>query len=168
MRERIAEVSLWLALLLVGIMFGAVYQRVSLIPKWGLGASGIGHELPRNDDRALDWPLLDEHHSPGGDRDAHDPDRELAFQGAPALVGFAAALFFAMLIWAAIYFVQKGVIPLMERACKGLSPAEITRLARAWISWDCFRMAGTVAALFALLKAATTPIGPKASAPEPA
>jgi hypothetical protein len=60
-----------------------------------------------------------------------------------------------MLVWTEIYFVPKGVIPLMARAGAGLSGDQITTMAKAWIFWDWFRMAGTVVAYLALLRALT-------------
>jgi glycerol-3-phosphate acyltransferase PlsY len=159
MRERTAEAALWTELLLIGIILGAtVYQRISLIPEWGgalpgsliayfkgtRAAASIGRfwicVLPPT---ALvmivtviaNWP----------------------FRARRRWIGIAAAFFFAMLIWTEVYFVPHGVIPLMVHAGAGLSPDEITRMANAWIFWDWFRLAGTIATFFTLVKAVTFP-----------
>ena len=60
-----------------------------------------------------------------------------------------------MLVWTAVYFIPKGVMPLMVHGGKGLTPEAITQMARGWIFWDWFRMAGTLAAYLCFIKAAT-------------
>jgi hypothetical protein len=50
----------------------------------------------------------------------------------PWLLG-GAILFFLMLAWTALFFIPKGVMPLMQRGGEGLTPAAITQMARAWI-----------------------------------
>jgi len=169
LRQNIGEVSLWVALLLVGIIIGAsVYQRISLIPEWGgnlpdsvgtyfqgtTNAAAIGrfweNALPPTAIMVV-LTLL-----------TNWPERS---RRKWLIVG--AIFFFAMLAWTAIYFVPSGVIPLMVRAGAGLSGDEITRRARAWIFWDWFRMAGTAAAYFSLLKALTyRPLHPHTLAAE--
>ena len=62
---------------------------------------------------------------------------------------------FLMLVWTAVYFIPKGVIPLMQRGGVGLTPEAITQMGRAWIFWDWFRMAGTLGSYLCLIKAAT-------------
>ena len=157
LRQKIGEASLWVALLLVGIIIGAsVYQRISLIPEWGgnlpdsvasyfqgtTNAAAIGrfweNALPPTAIMVI-LTLL-----------TNWPER---WRRKWLIVG--AIFFFAMLAWTAIYFVPSGVLPLMVRAGAGLSPDEITRRAKAWIFWDWLRMAGTVAVYFSLLKALT-------------
>lgn|SRR5690349_6743824 len=140
-------------------MLGAsVYQRISLIPEWGgslpqsvvtyFHGTGAGASIDRF------WKSV-------------TPPTTLLIIVAivanrPSLarrkwLGAAGILFFALLVWTAVYFVPKGVTPLMVRGGEGMSPHEITRTARAWIFWDWFRMAGTVASYLCLLKAATIP-----------
>ena len=167
-RQRIAEALLWIALLFVATIIGAeVYQRISLIPEWGAAlpdsvityfrgthaAASIGRfwisVLPPTalfviGAGVFNWP----------DR----PRRRW--------IGVGTLLFVAMLVWTEVFFVPKGVIPLMAHAGAGLSPEEITRLAKSWIFWDWFRMAGTVVAYLALLRALT--IRPSVSDPDQA
>jgi hypothetical protein len=146
-------------------MLGAsVYQRISLIPEWG-------GSLPQS--------VVSYFHGTGAGASI---DRFWTSVTAPTALfmimavlanrraiarrkwlGAAALLFFAMLFWTAIYFVPKGVIPLMHRGGEGMSPDEITRTARAWIFWDWFRMTGTTAAYLCLLKAATIPFAEPSS-----
>ena len=66
-----------------------------------------------------------------------------------------AILFFVMLAWTVVYFIPKGVTPLMVRGGDGLTPEAITQMARAWIFWDWFRMAGTLGSYLCFVKAAT-------------
>ena len=156
-RQRLAAVLLWGVLVLVGTMFGAsVYQRISLIPEWG-GALPQSVTLYFSDARAgqaidrfwtlitgptalaivlaliLNWPLV---------------ARRRWISG-------GALLFFAMLVWTAVYFIPGGVMPLMVRGGAGMTPEAITQMARAWIFWDWFRMAGTLASYLCFVKAAT-------------
>ena len=44
---------------------------------------------------------------------------------------------------------------LMVRGGAGLTPEVITQMARAWIFWDWFRMAGTPGSYLCFVKAAT-------------
>jgi hypothetical protein len=139
-RQRFGDVSLWLALLLLATMLGAsVYQRISLIPEWGgsLPQSVVTYFHGTSAGASIDrfW------------KSVTAPTALLIIvaivANRPALarrkwLGAAGILFFAMLIW--------------------MSPDEITRTARAWIFWDWFRMAGTVASYLCLLKAATIPL----------
>ena len=156
-RQKIAEVLLWMALLFVATIIGAeVYQRISLIPEWGgalpdsvvtyfrgtQAAPAIGRfwisVLPPTAlfaiaAAAFNWP--------------ERPRRRW--------ISIGTLLFVAMLGWTEIYFVPKGVIPLMAHAGAGMSGDQITTMAKAWIFWDWFRMAGTVAAFLAFLKVLT-------------
>lgn len=156
-RQRIGEPVLWAALLFVGVIIGAsVYQRISLIPEWGGALPGSIATYFQGTNAANSigrfWSTV----LPAAAlvlivavlTNWYAPARRL-------WLGVAALLFFAMLVWTEVYFIPKGVIPLMVRAGAGLSPDEITRRAQAWIFWDWFRTAGTVAAYLALLKAAT-------------
>jgi hypothetical protein len=43
----------------------------------------------------------------------------------------------------------------MVRGGDGLTPEAITQMARAWIFWDWFRMAGTLGSYLCFVKAAT-------------
>ena len=43
----------------------------------------------------------------------------------------------------------------MVRGGDGLTPEVITQMARAWIFWDWFRMAGTLGSYLCFVKAAT-------------
>ena len=156
-RQRAGVALLWCVLVLVGTMFGAsVYQRVALIPEWG-GALPQSVAQYFGDPRAgqaidrfwtfvtgptaltivlslvLNWPVTDRRR----------------------WVAAGAGFFFAMLAWTVLYFIPQGVVPLMLRAGAGLAPDAITEMARAWIFWDWFRMAGTLAAYLCFLKAAT-------------
>jgi hypothetical protein len=158
-RQRVAEVALWLALLFVGTMWGAsVYQRVSLIPEWGgsLPESVVTYFHGTSAGASIErfW------------KGVTAPTALLVLASVIAnwsavsrrkWVAAAAALFFAMLVWTFVYFIPGGVAPLMVRGGEGMSPEDITHMARAWIFWDWFRMAGTVASFFCLLKAATIP-----------
>ena len=158
-RQRIGIVLLWTVLVLLGTMFGAsVYQRVSLIPEWG-GAlpHSVSHYFgdPRAG-QAIDrfWTLV-------------TGPTALAIVLAlgvnwPVLarrrwVSAGAVLFFAMLAWTVAYFIPHGVLPLMVRGGAGMTPEAITETARAWIFWDWFRMAGTLASYLCFLRAATLP-----------
>jgi hypothetical protein len=156
-RARLAIILLWSVLVLTGTMFGAsVYQRISLIPEWGgaLPQSVVTYFGDPNAGQAIDrfwtsvtaptavaivlalivnWPFVDKRR----------------------WVASGAILFFLLLAWTAVYFIPKGVMPLMVRGGSGLAPEEITRMARAWIFWDWFRMAGTLGAYLCFVKAAT-------------
>ena len=154
-RKRHAVVLLWSALVLTGTMFGAsVYQRISLIPDWG-------GDLPQSVVRYF-----------RGTNAGHFIDRSWTSVTAPTAVAvilalvsnwnagarrrwilWGAILFILMLVWTAVYFIPKGVMPIMQRGGEGLTPDEITQMARAWIFWDWFRMAGTLASYLCLLKA---------------
>ncbi|HYX29675.1 MAG TPA: hypothetical protein VE863_14005 [Pyrinomonadaceae bacterium] len=156
-RQKIGEALLWMGLLFIGTIIGAeVYQRISLIPEWGgalpdsvityfrgtHAAASIGRfwlsVLPATAlvvvaATAFNWPE----------------------RARRRWLGVGALLFVAMLVWTEVYFVPKGVIPLMAHAGEGLSSDEITRLAKSWIFWDWFRMAGTVGAYLAWLRVLT-------------
>jgi hypothetical protein len=156
-RQRFATVLLWSVLVFVGTMFGAsVYQRISLIPEWG-GALPQSVGLYFGDPRAgqaidrfwtsisgptavlislaviVNWPLVERR----------------------PWISLGAVLFFVLLAWTVVYFVPKGVMPLMVHGGAGLTPDAITQMARAWIFWDWFRMAGTLGSYLCFLKAAT-------------
>lgn len=162
-RERLGETILWIALLLVSVVIGAsVYQRISLIPEWGgaLPDSLISYFRGTHAAASIGrfWVSV-------------LPPAALVMMLALATnwrasqrrkwVAAGAALFFAMLIWTELYFVPKGVIPLMAHAGEGMSGEAITASANAWIFWDWFRMAGTLAAYLCLLTAIS--IRPKAN-----
>jgi hypothetical protein len=161
-RQRIGEVVLWITLFVAGIINGAgVYQRISLIPDWA-------DNLP---DSLVNYFK--------GTTAAPDISRfwesvvpvlallviatlifNLADRPRRKWIGIGGALFFAALIATLVYFVPRGVIPLMKHAGAGLSGDEITRMARAWVFWDWFRMAATAGCFFALLKALTIRLSP--------
>lgn len=158
-RRRFAVIALWSVLVLVGTMFGAsVYQRISLIPEWGgdLPQSVVLYFKGTTNGQAIDrfwravtaptaiaivvalilnWPLV--------------ARRRWISRGA--------ILFFLMLAWTAVYFIPGGVIPLMVRGGEGLTPEAITEMARAWIFWDWFRIAGTLGSYLLFIKAASVP-----------
>jgi hypothetical protein len=156
-RQRLAAILLWSTLVLVGTMFGAsVYQRISLIPEWGgaLPQSVVLYFRNTHSGQAIDrfWTAV-------------TPPTAVAIILALILnwplvarrrwISRGAILFFLMLAWTAVYFVPKGVIPLMKRGGDGLTPEAITQMARAWIFWDWFRMAGTLGSYLCFVKAAT-------------
>lgn len=159
MRRRFAEIMLWVAIVLSGIVFGAsVYQRISIIPEWGgnlpssvatyfqgtHAAAAIGrfwaHALPPTAlvvllTFAVGWP--DRLRRPW--------------------LALALGLFLVAFIWTEAWFVPRGVIPLMVKAGNGMTPEEVTARASAWIFWDWFRMALTLGFLLSFLKALTQP-----------
>ena len=156
-RQRFATVLLWCVLVLVGTMFGAsVYQRISLIPEWGgdLPQSVVRYFSDARAGQAIDrfWTLV-------------TGPTALAIIVALILnwplvarrrwVSRGAILFFLMLAWTAAFFIPSGVMPLMVRGGAGMTPEAITQMARAWIFWDWFRMAGTLGSYLCFVKAAT-------------
>jgi hypothetical protein len=156
-RQRLAAILLWSAVILVGTIFGAsVYQRTSLIPEWGgdLPQSVILHFRGTNAGRAIDrfWTGFT-----GPTSIAVILALVLNWHAGARRrwISLGAILFFVLLAWTLLYFVPKGVIPLMLRGGEGLAPDGITQMARAWIFWDWLRMAGTLASYLCLLKAAT-------------
>jgi hypothetical protein len=70
-------------------------------------------------------------------------------------IASGAILFFLLLAWTVVYFIPKGVMPVMVRGGNGLAPEAITQMARAWIFWDWFRMAGTLGSYLCFVKATT-------------
>jgi hypothetical protein len=156
-RRNLAAILLWSAVVLVGTLFGAsVYQRTSLIPEWGgdlpqsvivyFRGTGAGHAIDRfwtgftaPTSIAVILALVLNWHAGARRR----------------WISRGAILFFVLLAWTFLYFVPKGVIPLMLRGGDGLTPAEITQMARAWIFWDWLRMAGTLASYLCFVKATT-------------
>ena len=164
-RKRLAEALLWLAIVMSGVVFGAsVYQRVSLIPEWGgnLPDSVTDYFKGTNqaDASARFWRGA---LPPTGlcillTLIAAWPDR-----GRRTWVALALGLYLVALVWTAVYFIPKGVVPLMEQAASGMTPEEITSTARAWIFWDWLRMALTLGFVLALMKALTLRGGQRAS-----
>jgi hypothetical protein len=156
-RERLAAVLLWSTLVLVGTMFGAsVYQRIAVIPEWSgeLPQSVVTHFRGTGAGQAMDrfWTAIT-------GPTAIAVVLSVVLNWPPAArrrwVSFGAVLFFVMLAWTAVFFIPKGVVPLMQRGGEGLAPEAISRMARAWNFWDWFRMAGTLAAYLCFVKAAT-------------
>jgi hypothetical protein len=161
-RARLSGVLLSAVLVLVGTMFGAsVYQRISLIPEWGgaLPQSVVAYFGDPRAGQAIDrfWTGV-------------TAPTAVAILLALALnwtsaarrrwIGRGALLFFVLLAWTVVFFIPQGVMPLMVRGGRGLTPAAITEMARAWIFWDWFRMAGTLAAYLCFVKAAAAqPVG---------
>jgi hypothetical protein len=161
-RQRIGEAVLWLTLFVTGVINGAgIFQRISLIPDWA-------GDLP---DSLINYFK--------GTTAAPDITRfwesvvpvlavlviatlifNLADRPRRKWIGIGASFFFAALIATLVYFVPRGVIPLMKNAGAGLTGDEITRMARAWVFWDWFRMAVTAGCFFALLKAVTIRLTP--------
>lgn len=156
-RQRLATTLLWIAVVFVGTMFGAsVYQRISLIPEW---SSDLPHSVTRyfldtNAGVAMDrfWTVVT---APTAVTILFAFIFNWRVAGRRRWISLGAILFFLMLVWTAMFFIPKGVIPLMQRGGAGLTPEAITQMARAWIFWDWFRMAGTLGSYLCLLKAAT-------------
>jgi hypothetical protein len=158
-RQVIADFFLYAAILFVGIVNGAeVYQRISIIPEWG------GH-LPESLIQYFQGTRAAA--SIGRFWGTCLPPTALLVIGAVAAnwanrprrkwLTLAGLLFLGALAWTEIWFVPKGVVPLMVRAGAGMIPAEITERAEAWIFWDWFRMAITAGCFLAMLKALTLP-----------
>lgn len=161
-RQRIGEAVLWITLFVAGIINGAgVYQRISLIPDWARNLPDSLVNYFKATTAAPDITRFWESVVPVltllviatlifnlADR----PRRKWICIGA--------ALFFAALMATLVYFVPRGVVPLMKNAGAGLSGDEIARMARQWVFWDWFRMAATAGCFFALLKAVTIRLTP--------
>ncbi len=62
-------------------------------------------------------------------------------------------LLIGVTFWTGLYFVPKGVVPLMVQAGAGMTPEEITARAEAWIFWDRVRFVVIVLAYLAGLLA---------------
>jgi hypothetical protein len=142
---------------LVGTMFGAsVYQRVSLIPEWGgdLPQSVVVYFGDPNAGQAIDrfWTAVT---APTGAAIILTLIVNWPLVARRRWIASGATLFFLLLAWTAVYFIPAGVIPLMVRGGNGLAPEAITQMARAWIFWDWFRMAGTLGSYLCFIKAAT-------------
>ena len=156
-RERLAEALLWLAIVLSGVVFGAsVYQRVSLIPEWGGNLpDSVGDYFKGTNQAGASARFWRGALPPTGlcilvTLIAAWPDR-----GRRTWIAIALGLYVVALVWTAVYFIPKGVVPLMEEAGQNLTPAQITATAEAWIFWDWLRMALTLGFLLALMKALT-------------
>ncbi len=156
-RQIAGEVLLYLAIFSLGVIMGAeVYQRISLIPEWG------GH-LPESLIRYFQGTTAAA--SIGRFWEMCLPPTALLVIAAVVVnwadrsrrkwVGIAGLLFLTAMVWTVVWFVPRGVIPLMVRAGNGMTPAEITELAQAWIFRDWFRMAIAAGAYVALIKALT-------------
>jgi hypothetical protein len=156
-RRPVADILLAGVLVLVGTMFGAsVYQRISLIPEWGgnlpqsvvlyFGEARTGHAIERF------WTLVT---GPTALLIVLALIVNWRVAARRRWMAVGAALFFVMLAWTVVYFIPKGVTPLMVQGGAGLSPEAITRMARAWIFWDWFRMGGTLASYLCFVQAAT-------------
>lgn len=158
-RQRLAVILLWSVLVCVGTMFGAsVYQRIALIPEWG-GALPQSVVLYFGDPRAgqaIDrfWTVVT---APTTVVIVLALVVNWPFTARRRWIGLGATMFFLMLAWTAVYFIPGGVMPLMVRGGEGLTPETITRMARAWIFWDWFRMAGTLVSYLCFVKAASLP-----------
>jgi hypothetical protein len=156
-RRHLAVILLWSVIVLVGTMFGAsVYQRISLIPEWGgaLPQSVVSYFSDPNAGQAIDrfWTAVT---APTAAAIILALVVNWPFVDRRRWIASGAILFFLLLAWTAVYFIPKGVIPLMVRGGSGLAPEAITQMARAWIFWDWFRMAGTLGAYLCFVKAAT-------------
>lgn len=156
-RERFADVLLWLVLVFVATMFGAsVYQRISLIPEWGgaLPQSVVQYFGDPRAGRAIDrfWTLVT---GPTALAIILALIVNWPLAARRRWISRGAILFFVMLAWTVLYFIPQGVMPLMVRGGQGLAPEAITEMARAWIFWDWFRMAGTLGSYLCFIKAAT-------------
>jgi hypothetical protein len=159
-RQRIGEPILWLTVLAMGIITGAgLFQKMSLIPAWtrDLPESVVtyftGTMMAR--DFARFWGTV-------------VPVSALLVVGTLIFnladrprrkwIAVGAGLFGAVFVATMVYFVPKGVLPLMVHAGAGMSGEEITRVMRQWVFWDGFRMAAMAACFFAYLKAATVSV----------
>jgi len=156
-RQRLATILLWSVLVFVGTMFGAsVYQRISLIPEWGgdLPQSVLLYFHDAHAGRAIDrfWTAVT---APTAVVIILALVVNWPFGARRRWISLGAILFFVMLAWTVVYFIPKGVIPLMVRGGDGLTPEAITQMARAWIFWDWFRMAGTLGSYLCFVKAAS-------------
>jgi hypothetical protein len=152
-------VFLWIVLVLVGTMFGAsVYQRISLIPEWGgaLPQSVVAYFGDPSAGQAIDrfWTLIT---GPTAIAIVVALILNWPFVDRRRWMSRGAMLFFLMLAWTVAFFIPKGVMPLMVRGGEGLSPEVITQMARSWIFWDWFRMAGTLVSYLCFVKAASVP-----------
>jgi hypothetical protein len=156
-RQRVAVICLWSVLVLLGTMFGAsVYQRISLIPQWGgaLPQSVVDYFRDPNAGQVIDrfWTLVT---APTAVAIILTLIANWPFVARRRWIASGAVLFFVMLVWTVVYFIPQGVVPLMVRGGDGLAPDAITQMARAWIFWDWFRMAGTLVSYLCFVKAAT-------------
>ena len=156
-RHRLATVLLWSVLVLVGTMFGAsVYQRISLIPEWGgdLPQSVVQYFGDPRAGQAIDrfWMLVT---GPTAVAIILALIVNWPLVARRRWISLGAILFFVMLAWTVLYFIPRGVMPLMVRGGDGLTPEAITQMGRAWIFWDWFRMAGTLASYLCFIKATT-------------
>jgi hypothetical protein len=156
-RQRFAAVLLWSVLVLVGTMFGAsAYQRISLIPEWGgaLPQSLVLYFRDPQAGQAIDrfWTLVT---APTAIAIILALIVNWPLVARRRWISRGAILFFVVLAWTVLYFIPKGVMPLMVRGGDGLTPEAITQMARAWIFWDWFRMAGTLGSYLCFVKAAT-------------
>jgi hypothetical protein len=156
-RQSVATILLSIVLVMVGIMFGAsVYQRIALIPEWGgaLPESVVSYFRDPHAGQAIDrfWTLVT---APTAIAIVLTLIVNWPFIARRRWIARGAILFFLMLAWTVAYFIPRGVIPLMVRGGEGLTPAAITQMARAWIFWDWFRMAGTLASYLCFVRAAT-------------
>jgi hypothetical protein len=156
-RQSVAAVLLWSVLVFVGTMFGAsVYQRISLIPEWGgdLPQSVVAYFGDPRAGQAIDrfWTLVT---APTAVLVILALIVNWPLTARRRWMSGGAILFFVMLAWTFVYFIPKGVTPLMVRGGDGLTPEVITQMARAWIFWDWFRMAGTLGSYLCFVKAAT-------------
>src|SRR5262245_4897839 len=156
-RPRLAIALLWTVLVLVGTMFGAsVYQRISLIPEWGaaLPQSVVAYFGDPRAGQAVDrfWTAVT---APTSIAILLALIANWPFAEKRRWIARGAILFFLLLAWTVAYFIPKGVMPLMVRGGSGLAPDVITQMARAWIFWDWFRMAGTLVSYLCFVKAAS-------------
>lgn len=160
-RQRIGEIVLWLTVFAMGLITGAgLFQKMSLIPAWTRDLPGSvvtyfnGTMMAR--DFARFWGTV-------------VPVAALLVVGTLIVnladrarrkwIAIGAGLFGAVFLATLLYFVPKGVLPLMVRAGAGMSGEEITRVMRQWVFWDGFRMVAMVGSFFAFLKAATVRVG---------
>jgi hypothetical protein len=160
-RRRLAVILLWSVLVLVGTMFGAsVYQRISLIPEWGgaLPQSVVDYFRDPRAGQAIDrfWTSVT---APTAVAIILALIVNWPFVARRRWIASGALLFFVLLAWTAVYFIPRGVVTLMVRGGSGQAPEAITQMARAWIFWDWFRMAGTLGSYLCFVKAASVGAG---------
>ena len=151
------RLTLSIVLVLVGTMFGAsVYQRISLIPEWGgaLPQSVVSYFGDPRAGQAVDrfWSSIT---APTALAVVLALVANWRLTARRRWIASGAILFFALLAWTIAFFIPQGVMPLMVRGGSGMTSEAITEMARAWIFWDWFRMAGTLAAYLCFVKAAS-------------
>ena len=160
-RQRIGEAILWLTILAMGVITGAgLFQKISLIPAWTRDLPGSVVTYFKGTMMAQDFSRFWGTVVPASALLVVGTlIFNLADRARRKWIAVGAGLFGAVFVATLLYFVPRGVLPLMVRAGAGMSGEEITRVMRQWVFWDGFRMVAMVACFFAYLKAATVKVG---------